>query len=398
MNPFAKEEKKRTYIDVEHVLPRIRYEGPHKHGIEVADFYGFRLLRPIKIERDDRDAHGPAERIALIRHFLEEGLDGCTQPVHLCHTVKVPYRSEIHLRLDILGTEKSIAEALLIHTALTILKERGLTNPIVAINSLGGKLSAEQYLKELTAYCRTHMNEFDAHCRETLKDNPLKVFSCDNERCRALLENGPQSVAFLTESSREQFYEILEGFEALGIPYRIDTRLVGDHPSVSHTVFEIRSDDEHDDASGTAPVVLARGERYDMLARRAGLGRSIPAAGVTIMPSRLRSTTERFSHYKTRRARRLTAYLVHLGLPAKRRVLITLEALRQAGIPVATLLAEESLTDQLQLAEFLGVPVVVIIGHKEVVDDSAIVRHQETHAQESIPQEELPRYLTRMRL
>jgi histidyl-tRNA synthetase len=395
MNPFVKEEKKRTYIDVEHILPRIRYEGPHKRGIEIADFYGFRLLRPVKIARDDREARGPAERIALIRHFLEEGLDGCTQPVHLCHTVKVPYRSEIHLRLDVLGTEKSIAEALLIHTALMILKEHGFENLVVAVNSIGGKNSAEQYLKEFTTYCRTYLNEFDEHCREALKDDPLKILTCENERCRELLSNSPQSVAFLTESSREQFYELLEGLEALDIPYRIDTRLVGEYPSISHTLFEIREEHETDDSEQSA-LILARGERYDMLARKAGLGRSIPATGVVLMPNRLRSSTEHFNPYKTRRPREPKAYLVHLGLPAKRRTLRVLELLRGADIPVMTLLAEESLADQLQLAEFLAIPVVIIIGHKEFVDGSAIVRHQETRSQESVPWTELPHYLKRL--
>ncbi|MCI0619996.1 His/Gly/Thr/Pro-type tRNA ligase C-terminal domain-containing protein [Candidatus Wolfebacteria bacterium] len=395
MNPFAKEEKKRTYVDVENILPRMRYDGPHRRGIEIADFYGFRLLRPVKIERDDRDTRGPSERIALIRNYLEHGLDACTQPVHLCHTVKIPYQQELQLHLDVIGSDKSIVEALLIHAARTILAEHGYINTTVVINSVGGKNSADQYMKELSSYCRAHMNEFDTHCREALKHNPLQVFACDNPVCREILAQGPQSVAFLSETSRARFYEILEGLEELDIPYAIDTRLIGTHPISSHTIFEIRADDENEEPE-KEPAVLARGERYDYLARKAGLGRQIPAAGVAITLSRLRSTAERFNPYKIQRPRERKAYLVHLGLPAKRFTLVTLEQLRTADIPVMTLLAEESLTEQLQLAEFLGIPIIIIIGQKEVMEGTAIVRDRETRSQVSIPRNELPRYLKRM--
>jgi len=95
--PFAKEEHLQRYVEVENILPRVRYEGPFKKHIDIADFYGFRLIAPVKIDKDDRSSRGPSERVAFLRTYLEEGLDTCTPPIQVCHTSKVPYNQEIQV-------------------------------------------------------------------------------------------------------------------------------------------------------------------------------------------------------------------------------------------------------------------------------------------------------------
>jgi histidyl-tRNA synthetase len=61
--------------------------------------------------------------------------------------------------LDVLGSEKSIVDALVIKTAITILEEAGAKNLTVDINSIGDKDCRNSYVRELTNYYKKHLDK-----------------------------------------------------------------------------------------------------------------------------------------------------------------------------------------------------------------------------------------------
>jgi histidyl-tRNA synthetase len=90
-----------------------------------------------------------------------------------------------------------------------------------------------------------------------------------------------------------------------------------------------------------------------------------------------------------------SVYVVQLGFGPKIRSLMLIDTLRQAGIPVTHNLASDSLSAQLRDAEAKGIRYTVIIGQKEFVENTVILRDMNVRNQEFIDQGALIKRLKR---
>jgi len=86
-------------------------------------------------------------------------------------------------------------------------------------------------------------------------------------------------------------------------------------------------------------------------------------------------------------------YVVQLGNHAKLRMLNVIELLRKENIQVYHSLTKEKITGQLSSAEYLGVSHILIIGQKEAIEETVVVRSVETREQETIHAKELAKHL-----
>jgi len=84
-----------------------------------------------------------------------------------------------------------------------------------------------------------------------------------------------------------------------------------------------------------------------------------------------------------------------LGDLAKRKSFTLLETLRAGGIIVRESLGRDSIKVQLKIVERSGCRHALIIGQKEALDGTVIVRETESGIQETIPQEKLIDFLKR---
>ena len=84
---------------------------------------------------------------------------------------------------------------------------------------------------------------------------------------------------------------------------------------------------------------------------------------------------------------------MQLGPIAKKKSFGLLEEFRKAGILVAESVSKDSIKSQLRIASKLEVPYALILGQKEALEKSVIVRHMETQAQDTVSFSELAEYL-----
>lgn len=340
------------------------------------------------------------EKITLLRMYQEEALFEQPQPV--MYYFKEPFKGSAALRklnpssyhryadLEIIGNSGSIAEATLIQTAKMILNEEGYTNIAVEINSIGDKDSLARFTRELTNYYRKHVNDMHAECRQLLKHDAFELLMCTNEKCVAMNMNAPKSMNYLTETSRIHFQEVLEYMEKLGIPYRINHHLVGNRKYCTETVFSIinldhtKKDKEH--------KIVAVGVRYDGLSKKIGFKREVQGVGLSLLV--------KGNHVDLRKdlkkTKRPFASYVQLGFESKLLSLSVIELLRMAKIPLHLSLAKDRLGAQVSLIEKNHIPYTLIMGKKEAMEKSVIVRDTETHAQETILLEDLPSYMKKL--
>ncbi len=101
------------------------------------------------------------------------------QPVMLVHeTDIVKERAKHTINLEIIGTKRSIAEALLLKATVSILKDNGYKDFSLEINSIGDKESSNKFGKELTNYYKKNLNSLSAHCRQNFKKDAFSFALC----------------------------------------------------------------------------------------------------------------------------------------------------------------------------------------------------------------------------
>src|SRR3989344_4818917 len=210
--------------------PRYLYEGAARRAVGIAEHYGFRLIPPPKLSRDDEmEIEGERrseERIALLRTFVEQKLEMYGAVSQLVYVEKVPYRQVRRVHLAIVGNPAGMAEGIMLHTATAILHEYGMHDLSVHVNSVGERDSLAAFMREAALYYRKHVETLGEHGKEHTRNDMSEFFQCTDAACCALRENAPQILSFLSEGSRRHFREVLEYFEALEIPYRVNHFLI----------------------------------------------------------------------------------------------------------------------------------------------------------------------------
>lgn len=393
----------------------VSYEHLDKIG-EIPIYYGFMPMKSPSITKQDLDAakdildgdyiddeterHGrlplhAEEKIALMRMYQENDLQSLPQPVMIYF--KDPCRGSIkkgsyhrYADLEVLGSSGAIAEATLVQTARIMLTEQGYTSTAVEINSIGDRDSIARFTRELTSYYRKNINTMTPECRQLMKHDVFELLGSHSAGAREINEKAPRSMDFLSETSKRHLEEVLEYLEALNIPYSINNSLIGNRKYCTETVFSIINTETGDKKAKQR--VLAIGVRYNGLAKRLGLKRDIPGVGISL----LSPDTEPKLRKSVTKMRRPVASFVQLGLESKLIALDIVERLRQVKVPLQLSLAKDRLGAQVSLVEKHHTPYVIVMGKKEAVERTAVVRRTETHAQEIVPIDLLAKHMKKL--
>ncbi len=370
---------------------------PINKSAEAALYFGFTPTKSLQITKDDVHKASSLkeswtknisdmpwlfsqdfaeERIALLREYAEKNLSSQAQPIMFIHETEIiKERAKSTINLEVMGTDRSIAEAILIKSAISILKDNGYKNFSIEINSIGDKESMNKFHKELTIYYKKNLNLISAHCRQNFKKDSFSVLPCcDCDPEGKIKEAAPTSVSSLSDASRNHFKEVLEYIETMGIPYKINNCLVPDKKYGSGTVFEIKemlNDGEMGDT-------LAVGFRYDGLAQKIGQKRDVPGAGIKIFLKK-KAVVKKISKLP-----KPIAFYIQLGDEAKHRSLEVIEMLRYEKIFVYHMLGRDKFGSQFSLVEKSKVPHVIIMGKKEFLENSVMIRENITRTQETV--------------
>ncbi|HJN62753.1 MAG TPA: His/Gly/Thr/Pro-type tRNA ligase C-terminal domain-containing protein [Candidatus Paceibacterota bacterium] len=380
------------------------YKGPLKSAIETARYYGFKLSPPLTItkrlpttltkakreflkEKDFSDF--PKDYMSSLKKYIDDEMHKIPQPIMVCHVIDRP-NNWSELRLEIMGTEKSVAEATIIKTASIILRDLGHRNILIKLNSIGDKESGNNFLKELMNYYREHINNLPPTIQQRLKKDILKIYANKSEKYKEINENAPKPISFLSEESRKHFKQIIEFLENMEIDYEINEDLVGASPCFPKNLYEILEKNKDGKEK-----ILAKGERYNYLAQNIGFNKKVPIVGIGINIKRKEKKKDSYVFKSTASSPKI--YFIHLGFDAKKESLNILETFRKSKVPIYQSLCNDSFTHQLKNAESYHVPYTMIIGQKEVLEKTIIFRDMKTRYQENIELSNLETFLNRLK-
>lgn len=349
---------------------------------------------------EDRDgtkvALRPEATASIVRAYIGNGMWNQQQPVKVWYWGPMfrhdrpqsgRYRSFYQAGFETIGIKDPASDAELILIAYSFYKDIGLP-VIIHLNSLGTPEERVRYINELVSYYRNKRSYLCEDCRNRINKNPLRLLDCKEESCQKVKEGAPQILDWLEEESKAYFMKVIEYLDELHIPYVLDPALVRGLDYYTHTVFEIYPAFESDEAG--AQTALGGGGRYDLLVEELG-GKPTPAAGMALGLERAVSALRRQSEENkiTVKDIKYDVFFAQLGDDAKRLALRMINELRGSGIQLAFNFFKNSLKTQLELANSLGVPYVVILGQKEVQDQAVIIRDMESGVQETVDQKKL---------
>lgn len=294
----------------------------------------------------------------------------------------------VSLELHVIGSASAIAEAMLIITANAIAQDAGIGERALLINNIGSSESSGRFIRDVGTYLRKHIESISPTLRPRAATDPLGTLVQLIERGHPATPRAPQPMEYLTEEERRRFWDLLEYLEVFGLPYELSPHVLGSRDCWAHSLYQITSLD----AESGSRIPFAFGGRYDPLASRFA---AAPSAAATI------SITFEMRG-KARPKREISAtpsmYFAHLGLEARRRALPLLENLRQAGIPVHHGLHHERIGEQMTAARRMYAPYILIMGHKEAMEGTVLVREVATNSQDAVPLSELVNHLKRRRV
>lgn len=336
----------------------------------------------------------------VIRAYIEHGMKSWPQPVKL-YSIGPIFRHEkpqagrfrqFHqFNLEIIGESSAINDVLLIQLVSLIFKKLGIKGFNLQINSIGCSICRPDYRKLLNNYYRRQARKLCRNCRERLKVNPLRLLDCKEEKCRQLANNAPQVIDHLCEECHNHFKEVLETLDELDIPYILNPYLVRGLDYYTKTVFEFRvrefasQQGEQDEQGGRGEpnsVEIAGGGRYDELEELLG-GKLTPAVGVAGGIERIIYVLKS-QDIKVPKEAPPRVFLAQLGELGRKRSLKLFEEFRSKGLKVAEALSKTSIKSQLKIADRLGVKIALILGQKEALEDSIIIRDMKSGVQETV--------------
>lgn len=334
----------------------------------------------------------PEMTASIARAYIEHGLLNRPQPVKVFQFGPAfrydrpqagRFRQFHQLDIEILGEAKPVADAEIIFLSHLICRQLGL-NVIIHVNSLGDRESRQEYIKVLKEYYRSKRRHLCENCKTRLNKNLLRLLDCKEEHCHSLAESAPQIIDHLDEESKEHFVKVLEYLDEAEVPYLLNPLIVRGLDYYNRTAFEILPVEPPAGPEGAAKPgqALGGGGRYDSLIEQIG-GRPTAAVGVAFGLERVVDLIKK-ENQEFIAPQKADVFLAQLGEKASKYVFKLFEKLRQSGLALSADFSSEGLKSQLETADKLKVAYTVILGQKELIDGTIIIRDMESGIQEMV--------------
>jgi histidyl-tRNA synthetase len=352
----------------------------------VGQYYGFTPLSALTLKRrgSARKNAGYPEALAhltldpvaeTVVSFLRQFQNtACAptprQPLFVWHTNIAPGRpaqKKATIQFHALGTDRAIADVVIIRALIALTRDLFHEEPVVRINSMGDKETRARYARELGSFFKKRTNVLPEECINCAKRDALEAaeFAIANEYA----EDMPAPTEHLSDASRKRFEDLLEYLEMTETPYELAKNLISRGNIWNDTCFEVI-------AGGRR---VAWGSRYSDLTRHFFPGTPMSATCAVLQ---IASEGKMVKKVPTMRLR---YSFVHIGDEAKRLSIKLAEDFRKARVPLMQHIGVESLTEQLGLAERHNSPYLLIMGRKEALEGSAILRNRATQVETVLP-------------
>ena len=332
----------------------------------------------------------PEGTASVVRAFLESKQYAETQPTKYfyetsCYRYEKPQAGrlrEFHqFGVEIFGTNSMLADVQVISMADDFLKELGIKDLELRINSVGCPTCRAKYREALRDYFRPHLNDLCDTCKDRFERNPMRIIDCKSPEDHAVALNAPSILDYLCDECSNAFNDLKDGLDASEIDYIVDPTIVRGLDYYTKTAFEFITNQIG--AQGT----VCGGGRYDNLISEIG-GQDIPGVGFGLGIERLlllmENTGAEFPEEDT-----MDALIVTMGDGAKKYGIKLSKDLRSQGVKCDLDVMERNMKGQLKYADKKGYKYAVIIGDNELSEGKCQLKDLKNSTQEDVPFDQL---------
>ena len=273
------------------------------------------------------------------------------------------------------GTSDPRADIEVIALLWRLLSDLALPDLTLEINSLGSSGDRAAYKPLLHSFLSQQESLLCENCRRRMDTNPLRVLDCKVPDCQAAIESAPRLTDHLSPEARTHFDQVLAGLVAIGVPYRLNPRLVRGLDYYCLTSFEITS------THLGAQNAVGAGGRYDGLVEMLG-GPSIPAVGFAVGLERVSLMLPKTSLSLLNEC---LYYVAAFGEEGTKLGLVLLDELRGVGLSAQCDYRATTLKAHLRQADRSKCRYAILLGDDEAVRGSVILRNLKSKAQEELP-------------
>jgi histidyl-tRNA synthetase len=257
--------------------------------------------------------------------------------------------------VEVLGADEPLCDAETLEMLWVFLDALGIADRALVLNSVGDEECRPRFRQALREWLEPRLGSLCEDCRRRYAENPLRVFDCKLEADQAALAGAPLLLDHLCSACAAHFAAVRATLDQLGIPYRVDARMVRGLDYYERTVFEVTSS-----GLGAQNSILGGG-RYDGLVEELG-GPDLPGFGFAIGVERLLLLLPDVGAP----APRTDALLVAIGADGFAEAVRLARALRAAGKRVVLPLVERPMGAQLKRAERVGARYALFVGGSEL--------------------------------
>ena len=293
------------------------------------------------------------------------------------------YRQFTQMGAEIFGDAGPGCDAEMIDMLVQFLRELGIADAEVLVNSIGGPETRAKYKNALVDFLEPRRDALSPESQRRLTTNPLRILDSKSEKDQAALEGAPSGLGFLSDDDRAHLAKLERFLKALGTPYTLDEKLVRGLDYYTRTLFEIKGAKDKLGAGST----LLGGGRYDGMIHELG-GPSVPALGFAAGVERLLIASGIVPAPPMP-----PVYVAALGEAAAAEALVLARELRAAGRAAEGDARGGSLKSQLRRANALGARFAIVVGESELARGVVQAKDLAAHVQEEVPRGGVPAWL-----
>ncbi len=277
---------------------------------------------------------------------------------------------------EALGSTSPLLDTEMILMVFNILKELGLKDLTVKINSLGIPESRENYKKVLREFLLDKKDTLSEDSRKRFDKNILRIFDSKVESDQELLNDAPLLIDYLDEESKKDFELVKSLLNSSNINYEVDPKLVRGLDYYTKTTFEIVS------GKVGSQSALCGGGRYDLLVEELG-GKPTPAVGFAAGIERILLACENEKSLNLPEEK-IDVYIVKLDKELTDKVFQVSLFLRNNNLTVDFDYLDRSVKAQMREANKMNTKFVLFIGGEEYKSGSYLLKNMESGEQSMV--------------
>ncbi len=329
----------------------------------------------------------PEGTAGVARSYIENGLFNNPQPTKMYYLSPIfryenpqagRLRQHHQFGVEYYGSDSPKAELEVISLAADFLKEVGLDDIMLHINSIGCNECRKKYNEALKNYIEPRLKDMCGDCNRRFTTNPLRILDCKVEHCQELLKARPRLQDFLCEDCKEHFATLLKLLDDAKINYVVDYNVVRGLDYYTRTVFEFVANIEGMGSVG----VVSGGGRYNYLVEELD-GPHTPAVGFGMGLERLLMVIEQTGKVIPDE-NKVEVYIAKQPNLISNKDIEIAKALRDKGITCETDLLERSFKAQFKYANKIAASYVFVLGQDEIDNNVVTVKNMSTGEEQKI--------------